>query len=115
MNECRTCRHYLLPYSKEPCYSCNKRSNWEPRIDLIQASEAQDDTVSHPNHYTTGGIETLDFIKAKLTPEGFEGFLVGNILKYISRYRHKNGVEDLKKARYYLELLIKKLEAQKGD
>src|SRR5437868_4413183 len=64
------------------------------------------DPVSHPDHYTAGGIETIDILKAKLTPEQFEGFLLGNILKYLTRARHKNGVEDLKKARWYLERLI---------
>ncbi|WP_446662974.1 DUF3310 domain-containing protein [Geobacillus sp. CCR] len=64
------------------------------------------DNVDHPNHYTVGGIETYDFIAAKLTKEQLEGYLTGNIIKYISRYQYKNGVEDLKKARWYLEKLI---------
>ncbi|MDF9296078.1 DUF3310 domain-containing protein [Geobacillus stearothermophilus] len=70
------------------------------------------DNVNHPNHYTTGGIETYDYIAAKLTPEQLEGYLAGNIMKYISRYQHKNGVEDLKKARWYLEKLIGLKEQQ---
>ena len=68
------------------------------------------DTIYHPDHYKTGGIETIDYIKAKLTPEQFEGYLVGNVIKYVSRYRHKNGVEDLKKARVYLNWLIEEME-----
>jgi len=71
------------------------------------------DVVEHPSHYTTGGIEVLDFIKAKTKNlPGDEGYLVGNILKYACRYSYKNGVEDLKKARFYLEDLIKILESQ---
>lgn len=62
--------------------------------------------VESPAHYTTGGIETIDFMKAKLSKDQFEGYLAGNVIKYISRYQHKNGVEDLKKAKWYLERLI---------
>lgn len=68
------------------------------------------DIVNHPAHYTAGGIETIDYIKEKTTPEGFEGHLVGCILKYISRYKFKNGIEDLKKCRWYLDKLIGFLE-----
>src|SRR5690606_37907117 len=60
------------------------------------------DIINYPDHYKTGGIETIDYIKAKMTPEQFEGYLAGNVIKYISRYRHKNRTEDLKKARVYL-------------
>lgn len=73
----------------------------------------QPDIVNNPPHYTSGGIETLDYIKAKLTPDGYEGYLQGNILKYLSRYRHKNGAEDLKKAIFYTERLIEHLEGEK--
>lgn len=64
------------------------------------------DTINSPNHYTAGGIETIDYIKAKMTPDQFGGYCTGNILKYISRYPFKNGVEDLRKARVYLDWLI---------
>lgn len=64
------------------------------------------DSVHQPNHYTQGGIETFDILKAKLTPAGYEGYLAGNILKYMTRYEHKNGLEDLQKAKVYLDKLI---------
>lgn len=64
------------------------------------------DNINHPSHYTVGGIETVDYIKAKLTKEQFEGYCIGNVIKYVSRYRYKGGVEDLKKARWYLTKLI---------
>lgn len=63
-----------------------------------------------PRHYKTGGVETIDYIRAKLSKEQYEGYLVGNVIKYISRYRHKNGAEDLKKARVYLNWLIEEME-----
>lgn len=65
-----------------------------------------DDPVHSPSHYTSGKFETIDYIEDKLTSDQFEGYCVGNILKYMSRYRHKNGVEDLQKAKWYLTRLI---------
>ena len=68
------------------------------------------DTVNHPSHYTAGRYEAIDVIEDNLPQESFEGFLVGNVLKYLLRYRHKGGVEDLKKARWYLRRLIERME-----
>ena len=68
-----------------------------------------DDNVNSPSHYTTGEIEVIDYIEDKLEG-GFADYCVGNILKYVSRYKHKNGVEDLKKARWYLNRVIYNLE-----
>lgn len=72
----------------------------------------EDRNVNHPSHYTNGKIEVIDFIEDNLG-EGFEYYLVGNIMKYLCRYRYKNGVEDLKKAKWYLEKLIEVKEASK--
>ena len=66
----------------------------------------------HPDHYHKGGLECFDVIKA-ITGDKYEGFLVGNIIKYIFRYRDKNGLEDCKKAAVYLNKLIKELENEK--
>ena len=62
--------------------------------------------VNKPPHYNNGDIETIDAIQSALN-DGFEFYLQGNILKYVWRYRHKNNVEDLKKAQWYLNKLIK--------
>lgn len=64
------------------------------------------DPVHAPNHYTQGGIETIDFIRAKMTPEEFRGYCKGNTLKYLSRAEYKGGLEDYKKAQVYLGWLI---------
>lgn len=64
------------------------------------------DAVNHPAHYQSGGLECIDVIRA-VTGSGFSGFLLGNVLKYLWRYRQKNGTEDLKKAAWYLDRLIK--------
>lgn len=67
------------------------------------------DNVNHPIHYI-GKVEVIDYIEDKLTPEQFEGYLIGNVMKYMSRYQKKNGLEDLKKGSWYLNKLINTLE-----
>ena len=61
--------------------------------------------VDHPIHYNQSGIECIDAISAA-TGDGMEYYLQGNIIKYLWRYRYKNGVQDLKKAEWYLKKLI---------
>jgi hypothetical protein len=64
------------------------------------------DNVNHPEHYKTGGIETIDFIEAKSL-----GYHLGNVVKYITRADHKgNRLEDLKKAQWYLNRAVANLE-----
>jgi hypothetical protein len=67
--------------------------------------EDKKDVVNNPPHYNMAGIETIDAIQA-MTDKGFEYYLQGNIMKYLWRYRYKNGVEDLRKAQWYLNKLI---------
>lgn len=64
------------------------------------------DTVNRPPHYGQGDIECIDYIKDILTDEELIGYYRGNVAKYLHRWRYKNGLEDLKKARWYLEALI---------
>lgn len=62
-----------------------------------------EDLVNRPSHYTTGDIECIAAIRASMSPDEYAGFLKGNAIKYIWRYRHKGkAVEDLKKAEWYL-------------
>ena len=72
------------------------------------------DMVNHPPHYNKYGVECIEAIKAA-TGEGFEYYLQGNILKYLWRYRYKNGVEDLKKANWYLELMMEVVDKKESD
>ena len=68
----------------------------EPRVDM----------VNNPPHYKVGGIEVIDFIKAKLTPDEFRGYLQGNILKYSSRVGYKGDAsEDVGKLIWYANKL----------
>ena len=77
---------------------------------LAQQENKKYDNVNHPLHYTQGTFETIEIIKDILTPEEFKGYIKGNIIKYITRESHKNGNEDLKKAQWYLNYLIKTLD-----
>ena len=78
--------------------------------DARLGGEAPTDPVNHPAHYTAGKYEVIDVIEDSLGDDGFEGYLVGNVMKYVMRFRHKNGLEDLKKARWYLDRLIGRCE-----
>ena len=59
----------------------------------------------NPDHYKNA-VETIDAIEASMTPEAFRGYLKGNVIKYVTRYEKKNGLEDLKKGDWYLSKLI---------
>lgn len=60
----------------------------------------------NPSHYKQGSVECIDAIESAMNQEKFKGYLKGNILKYIWRHENKGGVEDLKKAMWYLNKLI---------
>lgn len=79
-------------YCNQPLEKCNCRN------------------VNHPIHYTQGKIECIEAMEAMLTPEEFRGYLRGSIFKYQWRVMKKNGVEDLEKAKWYLDYLIKKMK-----
>lgn len=70
------------------------------------------EAVKHPSHYNQGNIEVIDYLEDQLSEDEFYGFCIGNVLKYVSRAKHKREtpLEDLKKSKFYLERIIKKLE-----
>ena len=71
------------------------------------------DMVNHPPHYTSGGIETISFIKAKLSTEEYCGYIKGNLLKYSSRLGLKgNPIEDAGKIAWYANELKNYLESK---
>lgn len=71
------------------------------------------DNVNHPKHYVAGGIETIDVIEAWLGPEEARGYLIGNVIKYVSR-RGKKGEElqDLRKLKWYVARAITTMERE---
>ena len=98
----------------------NKCYNWYKELDQASCENAEDsccgkesnvDMVNHPAHYTQGGIECIDALKAAtVSKTGIEAVCTANAIKYLWRYEEKNGIEDVKKARWYIDRLIKELE-----
>lgn len=77
---------------------------------MVENSESR---VAHPAHYqTSNGLETIDVMEA-FTEDmaGYEAVCTSNVLKYICRWKKKNGLEDLKKAEWYLKRLIERIES----
>jgi hypothetical protein len=72
----------------------------------------REDFVNHPSHYTKGGIECIDCIESVISSgsDPIQAFLVGQVVKYLYRYTMKNGLEDLRKAQWYLNRLISKVK-----
>lgn len=81
------------------------RGEVDAAVGVSNTAEKMPDSINHPAHYTKGKIEVIDFIQdQKMSYEE------GNVTKYICRYKMKNGIEDLLKARWYLNRLIEKEE-----
>jgi hypothetical protein len=86
-------------------------SGFDGRVD---DQEKMSDKVNHPSHYNQGKVECIDAIEAATVHKnGLDAVCTANIIKYIWRCESKNGLEDLKKARWYLEKMIQHNE-QKG-
>jgi hypothetical protein len=78
---------------------------WQGAPEEALEDEAKPDMIN-PDHYKVGGIETIDYLRAKLTPEEFAGYCRGNALKYLSRAGHKDdAAQEIGKAIWYLERL----------
>lgn len=77
--------------------------------------DCSSDPVHHPDHYTSGGIESIDYINAKLSPEAFQGFCLGNVLKYVGRAGKKGDerTQDLEKAGVYLRWALDSIYGRK--
>ena len=72
---------------------------------------ANNDNVNHPTHYTNGKIECIDALAAATNGlVGIEAVCTANAIKYLWRWKFKNGIEDLKKTMWYVDHLIKELE-----
>lgn len=83
-------------------------------LEPVEAAK-QPDMVENPPHYNAGRFEVIDVIEdAVKGADGFEGACVANIIKYTMRYRHKNGLEDVKKAAWYLARLERYLSERDG-
>lgn len=113
MSLCDKCKYKLLKLksceseAENECMDYMPENSHGPAVLFHAMNEitAGNDPVNAPNHYI-GKIECIDYLRDKLTPEEFTGFCMGNVLKYCSRWRKKDGVQDLKKASVYLNWAI---------
>ena len=97
--KCENCR-FMVPENGGKC----SLDSCEPS-EFIRYNMPKTSMVSHPAHYTQGKIEVIDFIEDQKM-----NYLEGNVIKYICRYKFKNGIQDLGKAKWYLERLIKSMK-----
>ena len=91
-------------------YELDKKYATDSKLENAKTTETKSDPVNSPTHYQTGLIETIDSIKNILGHDKFQAYCTGNVIKYLSRYREKNGLEDLKKAETYVGFIIKSYE-----
>ena len=83
-----------------------------PWLTKEEAPVLQEDVVNHPSHYAdSGSIECIEAIEAQLTTEEYQGYLRGNCVKYLWRWRNKGGKTDIDKCQWYLKRLQQTLEA----
>ena len=84
---------------------------WDEVNRELRRDKTYGDDVDSPFHYNKGNIECIDAIKAASTKEEFEGYIRANVLKYVWRFRYKDNIKDLRKAKWYLDKLIESLMA----
>ena len=108
----KSCFESIKMWLNAPCANEPENPPADKHVDLQQVSEKVCDNVNHPSHYTSGQIEVIDFIE-----DQHLGFHLGNAVKYISRAGRKDPartVEDLRKAAWYLNRQIERLEGSLG-
>ena len=111
----KCCEHYAHTNPEEVAHLLGFEVIEDNTPDIAEVVEkygedVKPDPVNRPAHYTSGGIERIDAMRAAFGDEAVKGFCLCNAFKYLWRHRQKNGVEDLKKARWYLNRLIREME-----
>lgn len=91
-------------------YVSRERANFYAAMEELDwVDNIRPDNVNHPDHYNQGGIECIDYIKQQLG-DTFDAYCQGNVIKYLHRWRYKNGLEDLRKAQWYLNAMVTAVE-----
>lgn len=104
---------YRLQQPTKSEQACDDDAEADDEADLNECIGQDVDVVNHPSHYTKGRIECIDAIDSATTGKsGIEAVCVANIIKYLYRYEEKNGLEDVKKAKWYINKLISELESK---
>lgn len=109
MNLCESCNSEVCVECFDSSVQIDKCDNYISKYKETIIKEIDEDKVNHPKHYTNGKYETIDIIEDMLSPEEFIGFCIGNSIKYLSRYKYKNGLEDIKKAQWYIKRAEEKI------
>jgi hypothetical protein len=110
---CKECRkQFACGCTSDMLMSC---ADFEPAIEN-ESTEQNHDAVNHPNHYCKGGIECIEALKAATTRlTGIEAVCTANAIKYLWRWRDKNGAEDIRKAIWYCERLLKEIGDERKE
>lgn len=104
---------YRLQQPTKSEQACDDAAETDDEDDLNECIGQDVDVINHPSHYTKGRIECIDAIDSATTGKsGIEAVCVANIIKYLFRYEEKNGLEDVKKAQWYINKLISELESK---
>lgn len=109
---CVDCKSRKTLFSAEPCKSCinngGKEYNFTPFIDVTSGVNKKpvNDNVNHPSHYETGSFECIDVMLETQGKEAVKNFCLCNAFKYIYRHNNKNGLEDIQKAKWYIDKYI---------
>ena len=109
---CENCTNrFLMGLENGPCKACfagKVYSEWkgsQADVELVQTAEdMKPNTVNHPAHYTECSLECIDVMLAVFGRKAVTDFCILNAFKYMWRYEHKNGLEDLQKAERYLAM-----------
>ena len=95
--DCDTCAHEAKLGIDKPCRDCWKGDQWEPK-------KPEPDNINHPAHYEGNtSLECIDVMEIAFGADAVRNFCLCNAFKYLWRYKHKGGVEDVKKAKWYLD------------
>lgn len=111
---CRECWDREIPtLEKKKTSTVRLPDTVTVKIGPEDSATEQHDPVNHPSHYTSGSIEVIDCIESIIAPisDPVQAFLVGQVVKYVARYTMKNGEEDLRKANWYLNRLIERVNS----
>jgi hypothetical protein len=101
MRSCNNCKSEKLNEFANPCLTCKGYSHWEPKADIELLEKTALDSQQGGNHYKDKAIQPIVYIHANNL-----GFCEGNVVKYITRHKDKNGAEDIRKVIHYCELLL---------
>ena len=93
---CSGCRYFKLSMQQLPCCGCHDGSRWEPK-------NPEPDNINHPAHYEGNtSLECIDVMEIAFGADAVGSFCLCNAFKYLWRYKHKGGAEDVQKAEWYL-------------